>query len=60
MIIVNYVVINDYLIIIDFLVAKDIIFSSEFIDINNDELLKTIWQHLKEIKKANTRILFNL
>ncbi len=59
MTIVNYVVINDCHIIIDFLVAKDIIHSNELIDINNDELLKTIWQHIREIKKANKWILLN-
>jgi hypothetical protein len=53
------VVINDCHIIIDFLVAKDIIHSNELIDINNDELLKTIWQHIREIKKANKWILLN-
>jgi hypothetical protein len=59
MTIVNYVVINDCHIIIDFLVAKDIIPSNELIDINNDELLKTIWQHIREIKKENKGILLN-
>jgi hypothetical protein len=59
MTIVNYVVTNDCHIIIDFLVAKDIILSNELIDINNDELLKNIWQHIREINKANMGILLN-
>jgi len=29
------------------------------IDTNNDELLETIWEHMKEIKRVGGRVLLN-